>query len=126
MTAVLDASALLAVLFREPGGDVVAGHVDGARVSSVNAAEVLSRLTRAGADPSEAYDVLRRLPLEIVPFTEAHALATAALAPLGLAHGLSLGDRACLALAADLRAAAVTADRAWRGLPLGIEIVCVR
>jgi PIN domain nuclease of toxin-antitoxin system len=126
MSIVLDASAVVAMLFREPGADVVAEAVADSRLSTVNAAEVLTRLVRAGADAGEAYDVVRRLPLTIVPFTETQALAVAALHELTAPRGLSLGDRACLALASELDAAVMTADRVWNELPLDVEITCIR
>ncbi len=130
--AVLDSSALLALLNGEPGADVVVEALSkGVAISSVNWCEVLGKLVDAGAP---AADTERSLvvagvlgsSLEVVDFDREHAREAAALRDATRSHGLSLGDRACLALARTLAAPALTADRAWRQLDLGIEIRLVR
>lgn len=117
---VLDASAVLALLQNEPGADHVWQYVPGARLSAVNAAEVVAKLVDAGSAAEEAGELLDRLGAEILPFDAGDVVPLARIR-----HGsraLSLGDRACLALALRLAVPAVTADRAWSGLQTGVEI----
>ena len=106
---VLDASAVLAVLQDEPGADEVWAHLPGAGLSAVNAAEVVAKLVDGGAAPEEAGELLERLGAEVLPFKVADIAPSACMRRAS--RGLSLGDRACLALAARLSVPAVTADR---------------
>jgi len=125
--AVLDASALLAYLHREPGYEIVREAIQkGAVISTVNLAEALGKLKAKGLDPARIGSKLKALGLQDVPFDEADALLVAELDPLTRPKGLSLGDRACLALAKRLGLPALTADRAWAELPLGVEVRVVR
>lgn len=125
---VVDASAALVVIRREPGEDVVLGAIaDGtAFISTVNVAEVISSLIDRGMTQSDAVGALATPELVVVPFTELHALAAAALRPPTRALGLSPGDRACLALGLELNRPILTADRAWAQLNLPVPIVLVR
>ena len=123
---VLDASALLAFLFREAGGEEVGTVLVDSCMSTVNLAEVLSRFARDGHDPTVVSARIGDLPVEIVPFSMRHAELAAALLPLCRPLGLSLGDRACLAVAIDRRAAAWTADRSWLDLVSEVEIHSIR
>ncbi len=126
MTAVLDASAVLALLFDEPGADTVAEHIaTGATMSTVNLAEVATVLVRNGRDPNTVLDLLWT-QVDVLAFTDADALTTAQLYPLVSPRGLSLGDRACLALAQRLDAPAVTAEHLWADLDLDITIDTIR
>ena len=115
---VFDASALLAVLFSEPGGDVAAGLLKegDAAVSAVNQGEVVARLMDRGLSRDEAGAAWRSLRIGVLPFTDELALASGLLRPSTRALGLSLGDRCCLALAQSLNAEVVTADRPWKAL----------
>jgi PIN domain nuclease of toxin-antitoxin system len=107
-SSVLDASALIALLHEEDGADRVAeAIVAGAAISVVNLAEVLSKLADAGKDPEEARSELRDAAgdvdaLVIEPLTEVDCVEVGRLRPKTRALGLSLADRACLALAARL------------------------
>lgn len=125
---VLDASSLLAVLLAEPGAERVAPHVDAgeAAISTVNLAEVLGRFARDGKDAGLVEARLRASPLEIVPFTGAHALTAGRLIAVTRPAGLSLGDRACLALALERGAVALTADDAWVRVPHGVRVELIR
>lgn len=116
---VLDASAVLALLNREPGGDRVEHYLGEAVISAVNAAEVLSKLVDAGLTPGEAKESLSLLGLRILSFDLRDAEAVAALRTRTKSKGLSLGDRACLALGLRLDAVVVTAERSWAGLKIG-------
>lgn len=126
----LDASALLALLQREPGGEVVDGALrDGSAMSTVNLAEVAARLHRQGwpaEDVAGAFRTLEReFGLVLLPFDAEVALRSGALRPATAALGL--GDRACLATAGALGVPALTADRLWLDLALpGIEVRSVR
>jgi PIN domain nuclease of toxin-antitoxin system len=132
VTAVLDASALLALLKGEPGAERVAEALErGAYLSAVNLAEVLSKLADWGGDPAEAQARMAQVGLlgaavEVLPFTGEDALEVARLRALTRAYGLSFGDRACLALARRLGLPALTAERAWAELDLGIPVEVLR
>jgi PIN domain nuclease of toxin-antitoxin system len=122
----LDASALLVFLLRERGHERV-GHLLGeACMSTVNFSEVLGRFARAGQDVPAIAKKLQETPIELVEFSAHLAVIAAALAPFTRVEGLSLGDRACLALAQERQIRVVTADRAWHRLRVGVEIETVR
>lgn len=123
---VLDASALLAMLHGEPGGDVVQELLETAAISSVNWSEVAQKALDRQAEVEGLRHELEALGLEILPFTAVLAETTARLRSATRKAGLSLGDRACLALAAILGLPAITADRIWPDLGLPIEIRVVR
>ena len=125
---VLDASAMLAFLNDEPGAGRVSDILLGRRgvLLAVNLTEVLTRLVDWKVPLAEVRARLDNLDLPILPFDQALAFAAAELRTPTRHLGLSLGDRACLALAKSLGAVAVTADRPWLELSLGIEIECVR
>ena len=122
----LDASALLAFLLRERGHQRVGELLDQACMSAVNLSEVLGRFARAGQDVVFIAEKLLATGIEVVEFSAQQAVIAAALVPETHSAGLSLGDRACLALARQRRIRAVTADKAWRRLDLGIEIESIR
>jgi PIN domain nuclease of toxin-antitoxin system len=126
MKAVLDASALLALLFREPGYEVVASALNEACISTVNISEVLTRFTRDDKNPDAVLAMLARSALQIVEFSLSQAAAAARLAPRVRAHGLSLGDRAFLALAIEKGLPAMTADRVWQKLNVDADIHLIR
>jgi len=124
--AVLDASALLALLHSEPGGEVVEPLLDRAAISSVNWSEVAQKSIERGRPPGPLREDLEALGLQIVPFTTQEAEMAAHLRE-GTRHlGLSLGDRACLATAITLGARPVTADQRWRLLDVGTPVQVVR
>jgi len=123
----LDASALLAYLHREPGWQTVRQAVyQGAVIGSVNLAEALGKLAEKGVDVGVMAVKLRALGIEVEPFLDSDALEAARLRPKTRPLGLSLGDRACLALGLRLGLPVLTADRAWAELELPIEIKVIR
>jgi ribonuclease VapC len=130
--SVLDASALLAYLDNEAGADVVADAVaDGATISTINLAEALSTLAARGSNPADVVmdltaDGLLDGAITVEPFTAADAIEAACLRPRTRSAGLSLGDRACLALGHRLGTPALTADQAWAGLTLGVDVRSIR
>ena len=121
-TAVLDASALLALLLAEPGGETVRAVLADAAISSVNFCEVIGHYVRNGVAEAHVREVLDPLPLEIVPFDTDLAYVAGLLLPATKSAGLSLGDRACLSLARKLGCRAMTADRAWSGVAAEAEV----
>jgi ribonuclease VapC len=123
---VLDASALLAMLQEEPGGDVVQELLETAAISSVNWSEVVQKSLERQMEIDGLRHDLEALGLEILPFTAVLSETTARLRSATRQAGLSLGDRACLALAAVLGLPAITTDRIWPDLGLPIEIRVVR
>lgn len=122
----MDAAALVAYLDGEPGREVVRAEIAGAAASSVNLAEVLGRTANRGGDPQPVSDILGALGLVIQPFTDLDALEAARMAPLTKSLGLSLADRACLALAARLGATVLTADRQIARANLGVPVELIR
>ena len=128
IAAVLDASALLALLLGEQGGENVRAVLADAAITAVNLSEVVAHFARNGADETDIRLVLNPLPLERVPFDESLAFATGLLLPTTRPAGLSFGDRACLALASRLGVRALTADRSWQNVAkaVGVEIELIR
>jgi PIN domain nuclease of toxin-antitoxin system len=123
----LDSSALLASLFEEPGAAAVDAALSRAAMSAVNYSEVIAKLIRRGEKPVSAAQIVDSLDLPIVPWDFDLAREASRLSSLAWTHGLSLGDRACLATARCLRRTVLTAERDWRRLPnLGIRIQVIR
>ena len=125
---VLDASAVLALLFEETGAETVRAQLRTGVIGAANLAEVLAKLSDHGLPTLEAIRAVAILGLEVAPMTEAQAQRSAELRPLTRKAGLSLGDRACLALAAELSAPAVTADRSWDAVAgaSGVSVQVIR
>jgi PIN domain nuclease of toxin-antitoxin system len=123
---ILDASAVLALLFRETGHQVVEAVLERSAISTVNLSEILSRLRREGDTRQQAEVALAVLGLEVVPFDLPTAQLAADLGARAVTMGLSLADRACLATAANCGLPALTADSAWREAGLGIDIQLIR
>lgn len=123
---VLDASAILCLVQQEPGADRVESHLGEAQVSAVNVCEVLGKLADAGLNPEEAWAAIADLGLQIQPFTPEDARQAAALRLSTKPLGLSLGDRACMALAQRLGCEALTTDRAWASVAAGVALTVVR
>ena len=125
-TAVLDTSVVLASLQNEPGGDFATELIPTSLLLSVNLAEAAAKLAKDGLDRRALRAVLGALDCEVVPFDAGLAFDTGLLRPLTLKQGLSLGDRACLALALSRNLPAYTAERKWTELDLGIDIRLIR
>lgn len=123
--AVLDASALIALLWEEPGAEAVAPLLGRAVISTVNMSEVLQRYRAVGVNPDGKLEDIAALGIEIEPFDREHAEIAASLWKPTRTAGLSLADRACIALASQTGLAAHTADSAWSRIDLGIEVVVI-
>ena len=126
MTVVFDSSALLAITFGEEGAPVALGAAGDAIMSAVNVTEVITRLIERGASREQARERLEGYGLAIRPFDESLAVEAGFLRTATRQYGLSLGDRACLALAMRERVPVVTADRSWANLDLGIDVQVIR
>jgi ribonuclease VapC len=125
-TAVLDSSAVLALLQNEAGGAKVGTLVYGALLSAVNLCEIYSKLIQRGVPGPLSWGRIVSLQCDVRPFTAEQGRVAAELVQTTRPFGLSLGDRACLALAVEHKARVYTADRAWKNLSLGIEIEVIR
>jgi ribonuclease VapC len=124
---VLDASVVLAVLNQEPGAQKLTPELlSESSTSTVNLAEVQTKLVREGGDPDEAWELALAATSEPEPFTAEQAKIAGTLVKQTKPLGLSLGDRACLALGLTLKAPVYTTDKDWKKLNLGIPIHVIR
>lgn len=124
--AVLDASAVLALLAEEPGADAVESILDGAVMSTVNLSEVLQKSEQHGIETEGLEYDLEALGVAFSPFDVSDGRAAAELWAEVPRAGLSLGDRACLALAATIDGVAVTTDRRWSAPKHGVRVRVLR
>ena len=126
----LDTSALLALLWQEPGWEIVADALDatGCQMSAVNVAEFVGKVQERQPDARKIETLLGELPISIIAYNREQAIDTGILRATTRHLGLSLGDRACLALALQEKATVLTADRPWLNLAveLGLDIRCIR
>jgi ribonuclease VapC len=124
---VLDASAVLALINDEPGAEKLPlALLSEAVISAVNLAEVHSKLVGRGMDAKDAWEAALSPVSEVVAFSAEQAKTTGDLVAGTRRFGLSLGDRACLALAAALKAPVYTADKSWKKLNLSVQIHLIR
>ena len=123
---VLDTSAVLAVLLGEPGAEIVVPLLRGSILSAVNHAEIGANLSKRGFAREDIERRLNGLVSSIVPFDVVQSKETIRLHRFTLGARLSLADRACLALASLRGLPAMTTDRAWRTLKLGVDIRIIR
>jgi PIN domain nuclease of toxin-antitoxin system len=126
MRPVLDASAVLAYLHRESGWEDVRTVIGGACIGAVNWSEVAQKIRQRGLNVEVARALLADVGLRIVPFSASQAEIAAELWEATPHLGLSLADRACLALGIESEAPVLTADRTWTELGLRLEIRLVR
>lgn len=123
---VLDASAILALMYQEPGGEAVPSHLPGSLLSAVNLSEVVTKSVDAGMTLEEANMALSGFPFEIMAFDAEQAYLAASLRPATKSQGLSLGDRACLALGFKMGLPVLTAERKWEACDVGVKIIRIR
>jgi len=124
---VFDASAMLALIQHEQGAEQLTDEIiEAAVASTVNLAEVQSRLAKASNDPDRAWIAALSTVSAVEPFTSEQAKIAGSLIATTAKYGLSLGDRSCLALAIALQAPVYTTEQAWKNLKLGIRIHVIR
>lgn len=124
---VLDASAVLALIHDEPGGDVVAARLAGAVLGAANLAEVVGKLIDADVDVARLRELLAAAGVHVEPLSGADAELAGALRSVPGGRTLSLGDRCALALTVRADPPEVlTADRAWADLDLPIRVQLIR
>ena len=124
---VLDASAILAIVFQERGAEKLTDEILSMAVAStVNLAEVQSKLIKKGYEPDEAWEDALSLVTAPEPFTSEQARIAGDLIAKTESRGLSLGDRSCLALAIALKAPVYTTEQIWKGLKVGVPIHVIR
>jgi PIN domain nuclease of toxin-antitoxin system len=124
---VLDASAILAIVFQERGAEKLTDEILGDAVASaVNLAEVQSKLIQKGYAPEEAWEDALSLVTAAEPFTSEQAKIAGDLIAKTQPYGLSLGDRSCLALAITLKAPFYTTEQVWKNLKVGVPIHVIR
>ncbi len=127
LNQVLDASVVLAYLQREPGYERARDALRaGSTISSVNLAEVYAKLVERDVPVEPVAVRLAALGLQSHPFTEEDARSSADLHAKTRSYGLSLGDRACLALGQRLRVPVLTADLAWTRVDVGVRVTAIR
>jgi PIN domain nuclease of toxin-antitoxin system len=120
--AVLDSSAILAVLRSEPGAEQVEEVMADSLVSVINETEVISKLIWRGETWARAQEIVASLPYQSVDVDRRQAWRAAALWEITRAQGLSLGDRCCLALAEREKVPVLTMDKIWGEVSIGVEI----
>lgn len=123
---VLDASAVLAILLGEPGGDFLKDTAEDYSISTLNFAEVVSKLAEKGFSPAQVVLMARPFRDQSVPLSVRQAIQAGLWRSETKRFGLSIGDRCCLALGLELGAEVFTTDRAWAGLDLGVKVRVIR
>ena len=123
---VFDSSVLIAILRQEPGSEVGEQALNDALISTVNLAEVATYLARNSVPSETINQALAAFPIEVVPFDREQGLIAGCLYPACKSLGLSLGDRACLALAKSKNLPVLTADKAWLELKIGVDVNSIR
>ncbi len=123
---VLDASAVLAFVNREPGAASVEDAMSVSAISTVNLAEVVTRLVDWGIPIDDTRTLMADMRMEVADFDEDLAYRTGDFRTATRRRGLSLGDRACLALARRLDVPVLTADRRWADVDVGVEVRLIR
>ena len=123
---ILDASALLCLLQDEKGAERVAAALPGAQIGAVNFSEAFGKLVEVGLEEEAVDSLIASLQLQVIPFDREQARAAASLRRRTREFGLSLGDRACLALARIQGAIALTCDRSWTRFEAGCRVELAR
>lgn len=125
-SAVLDASALLALVFGEPGAEVVLSHLQGSLISAVNVTEVATKMLDKSVSFERTSHILSSQPLSVIGFDAELAYVAASLRLTTRAFGLSLGDRACLALGMKTGLPVLTTETSWEKAATGVQVVRIR
>ena len=123
---VLDASAVLALLNNEHGSKTVELNIHKGLISAVNLSEVITVLGNIGMSHHEAIKLTDDLLSEVISFDKEQAAIAAEMRGITKSFGLSLGDRACLALAKSKKLSVLTADAVWTKLNIGVAVQLIR
>lgn len=123
---ILDASAVLAMMLGEDGGDEVRERLGVSQISAVNLSEVVAKLQEGGVPEEVITSSLAELNFDVLAFDQSQAVRAGLLRASTRSNGLSLGDRACLSAADSCNAVAVTTDRTWGKLELDIAVEVLR
>lgn len=123
---ILDASAVLAMMLGEDGGDEVRERLGFSQISAVNLSEVVAKLHEGGVPDEVITSSLAELDFDVLDFDQSQAVRAGLLRTATRSMGLSLGDRACLSAAASCDAIAVTTDRAWGKLDVHVAVEVLR
>ena len=126
MTAVIDASVLLAAILAEPGGDFLDSPGELFHLSILNLAEVYTKAIEFGGAIEDVDLFIRPLAIRVRSFREYHAQEVARLRPMTKHRGLGIGDRACIALGRATKLPVYTAERKWIGLDVDCDIRLIR
>lgn len=124
----LDTSAIIALLKKEPGYETIANIIASSAISSVNLSELVAVLARGGVSEQDIDQIITDLIPEIIPFCENISIKSGKLAKLTEKYGLSLGDRACLSTAEYYNMNIYTADKIWAELSqlVAANIIVIR
>jgi PIN domain nuclease of toxin-antitoxin system len=125
MMVVFDASAVLAIMHDDRGADIAASYLSGSMLSAVNYAEVIGKLVKHGMPVDSAALGITRLIREVVPFTQEQGKVAGELLKETQSLGLSLGDRACLALGQLMEYPVLTAEQSWSKVK-GVKVQLIR
>ncbi|CAM4427718.1 type II toxin-antitoxin system VapC family toxin [Paenibacillus alkaliterrae] len=124
---VFDASAILALLYQEPGHEVVSKYLNThSGLSAVNLAEIIGKTQPTGLAPNQLLSYLQLLGVQIFDLNQDLAIQIGIMRMSAKPYGLSLGDLACMALGKQLACPVITADRAWKETDYGVEIILIR
>lgn len=126
MSRIADSSLVLAVIYREKGWEKWLELLEDAHLSTVNLAEVQGKLVIAGMSGELAWEAATDSVSQVMLFDEEQARLTGDLIVRTREFGLSLGDRACLALGMVLGMPVYTADRSWERLKVGVKVHVIR
>ncbi len=124
---VFDASALIALFAKEKGYELIKNHLKDAIISSVNIAEVYKYcIDSQNLTKDEARSLVKLIDIKIINFDEEQAIITAELINKTKQYGLSLGDRACIALAILKNLSIITCDKIWQKADVGVKFIMAR
>ena len=124
---ILDSSSLIAMLNSETGADMVESLLTHSIMSTINVAEVVAELDKKlSIAPEQSRVIILDVVNQIIPFDFDHAIEAGRLRKYTQKFGLSLGDRACIALALSTGYPVYTTDKIWSQLDLGCEVIVIR
>lgn len=123
---VFDSSTVIAILNKEPGHDMAEKLISQSLISTVNVTEVAKHLSERIDVFAAVQTVLKSLKYQIIAYSNEQAEYAGFLYRTTAKYGLSLGDRACLALAISKNLPVVTTDKIWANIDLPIDVTLLR